>query len=500
MASLYLVDIEQHALGLLLSNPEVWPDINFVTRDEFAEVRQHLFDVIKQQLDANASVTPIIVAEKLKSYGQSGTEIGGVDTLVYLEGLQRRGRMIEKKDALALAKELKKATVKRQLIAACKKAAIKIESEDSIDGMVNVVDTTLSAVSTELFRPQTTLMFDGFISDMEERRLNPIDSDKMGYQGPFPSMNSTIGATTFASSFCVVGARTGGQKSALGFYYNTWLVEKYGLVCLHLDCNEMPRKQILDRSAACLSKGQLPLWAIKSGEWGMKEEWVKVWRNEVVPRINKVAPLIHYQNIGRMQPKDVVAFIKRFYFKHVGRGNHLLVNLDYIKGASSFRGGRDQEHQVVGDYVDWLKDLITNEITASIWTSVQLNRGGIVTGKKLDDISDSEGNYALSDRIIQQATDGFSMRFKVPEELAREKNLFGNIRLDHHKGRDLVGKQYQAALRPVKTPQGKFLKNYYNLNSHGFFFEDKGDLNTMLRTLGHTAIDLSTKMGDEQMP
>lgn len=497
--SLYSPEIEQHVIGLILRHPDLFADISFIAEKDFGPVRQRIFSVIRQQLDSPTpgSIAPIILTEKLKSYGM--TAIEGVDVFTYLDGLSNRGRMLDKTQIVQLAKELKKMTVKRELIDKCDEAKQKVMKADTLEEMTTAVDTTLNSVATEYYQPESTLMFEGFIDVMEGRRENPIKAEDMGFQGPFPSLNATLGSICFPSSFVTIGARTGGQKSALGFFYNISVAERYKIKVLHLDANEMPKNQILDRAACCFSKGKIPLWAVKSGEWGQNKEWVDMWRQEIAPKIRRLEPLIHYQNVGRMTPDQVVSYIKRFYYKHVGRGNHLLINLDYIKGAASFRGTA-QEHQIIGDYIDNLKNLITNEITASMWTSVQLNRGGITSGKKLSDIVDSEANYALSDRIIQQSTDGFSMRFKIPEELANEKGLFGNIKLEHHKGRDLVGKQFQSALMPIKTAQGKFMKNYYNLDSRGFHFEDKGDLNHVLKTLGHVAIDLGDDRKAEDLP
>lgn len=495
----YLPDVEQHLIGLILHSPQSWADLNLLTFKDFMRVRQPIYAVLKQQLDQvpQQSVEPVILVEKLRSYGV--TDVGGVDPLEYLNGIKRVGKMIDPKRAVELLKELKTATVKRELIEACEDAQKKVKEAKTLEEMVGAVDATLSSVKTEFFQSETTLMFDGFIDVMEARRENPVKADEIGFQGPFPSVNKILGGLSAPASLVVVGARTGGSKSSLGFFYNTYLAERYGLTVLHLDANEMPRKQIIDRAAVCFSRGEIPLWAVRSGEWGQNKEWVDIWRGEVVPKIKRIEKLIHYQNIGKMHPREVVAFIKRFYFKHVGRGNHLLINLDYLKGASAMRSGKDVEYQVVGDYVDELKGLINEDITGSIWTSVQQNRGGIISGKKPDEIVDSEGNFALSDRIIQQVTDAFSMRYKVPDELAKEKGLFGNIKLEQHKGRDLIGKEAQFALAPVKVGN-KFVKNYWNLNVKGFWFEDKGDLREMIARLGHVPVDMTTDDGDRKMP
>lgn len=499
-SSLYLTDIEQDLLGLLLAAPETWPDIQFITREEFAEVRQHLFDVIKQQLDTQQSVAPSILTEKLKSYGQTTT--GDVDTFVYLDGLSRRGKFIDKAHALGLAKELKKATVKRQLLVACDKAKARVREADTLDDMVSAVDKTLSDVKTEYFEGGDSIqLFEGYMAELEERGNNPVDADTLGYIGPFPSINMSLGNLSSAANFVTVGARTGGQKSSLSFFWNLHLAEHHPITVLHLDSNEMTAGQIRDRAMCCMSKGEIPLWAIKSGEWRKNKSWTDAIRGDITPRLNKVMPRVHYFNIGNMSGDDVVAFIKRFYYKKVGRQGFLAINLDYIKGMETAGyGSKVQEHQQIGHYINKLKGLVTEQINGCIWTSVQNNRTGIYTGKKADDIVDSEDSFSLSDRIIQQSSHGFVMRFKIPEELAMEKNKFGNIKFTPVKTRELLGKQFEKSLMPVKLASGKYVKNYYNLNSKSFYFEDKGDLRTMMATLGHTAINLATNENDEKMP
>jgi len=156
--------------------------------------------------------------------------------------------------------------------------------------------------------------------------------------------------------------------------------------------------------------------------------------------------------------------------------NGLLINLDYIKGMDTFNKN-SSEFQAIGHYVMDLKTLITEDINASIWTSVQNNRSGVTMGKGLDEVnSENDGQMGLSDRIIQQCTHGFIMRYKTTEELALEGNRFGNIKLVCVKKRRLAGKDAQDLLHPVKTANGKFMNNYFNLDTKGFAYWDKGAL------------------------
>jgi hypothetical protein len=161
-----------------------------------------------------------------------------------------------------------------------------------------------------------------------------------------------------------------------------------------------------------------------------------------------------------------------------------LINLDYIKGTEAFNNSKVMEYQAVGNYVNSLKSLISNEIKASIFTSVQNNRLGITQGKKASDIVDNEASFSLSDRIIQMSSHGFVMRFKTVEELATEKHAFGNLRLTPVKMRRVVGRRGGDILRPVKLANGQFAQQYLNLNVSGFHLVDKGLLSDMLIQLG----------------
>ena len=79
----------------------------------------------------------------------------------------------------------------------------------------------------------------------------------------------------------------------------------------------------------------------------------------------------------------------------------------------------------------------------------------------------------------------------MPEELAMEKDLFGNMKLTPVKTREALGKDSDKALRPIKLPNGKFVTNYFNLDSKGFYFTEKGDLRRVLEVLGQSAVDLT---------
>lgn len=490
--SLYNVEIELGCLAVLLQFPDTWADFYLITENDFSPSFRPIWETVTQQLNQTppGSISPLTISDRLKAHS---IKINGVEVYDVLNGLMVR--FVQKSDASHYARDLKRIAVRRELIG----KAIGLSNEliakpnATFEELTSMTEKALSSVNTDYFKEKTPELFSTMIQTIEEQGDHPLKEEDMGYLSPFASLNQTLGPLSYPSAMTLVGARTGGSKSALAWYYNTYVAEKSGLVVLHLDAAEMSEVELIQRAVCCLSKGRVPLWAVTQQRWKENPTWVKIIREECWPRVQKMMKTgCYYQNIGGMSGSEIVSFIRRFYYNKVGIGNHLLINLDYIKGTESFNANsKVAEHQAIGNFIGDLKSLISNEITASVFTSVQLNRTGIVTGKKMDDIIDSDASYSLSDRIIQQATHGFIMRYKIAAELAQENSGgFGNLKLLCVKKRRVVGRRGEEILRPVKLPSGGFTDNYFNLNVHGFHFEDKGLMSEMLETLGRTQVNM----------
>jgi hypothetical protein len=143
---------------------------------------------------------------------------------------------------------------------------------------------------------------------------------------------------------------------------------------------------------------------------------------------------------------------------------------------------------------------VTEEINGGFMTFTQSNRFGISKGKKIEDIVDNDSVVSISDRIKDNCTTNFLMRFKVTEELAQQKNAFGNIALKSLKTRDGLGRDFESFIRPIKLSNGQYTEDYFNLDYHGFHYVDKGLCSQMLATLGHVAVDTSTTKTKPLMP
>lgn len=490
-SSLYSPEVEANALALLLAyGAEIWGDFHLNDRADLSSAHRPLWDLLSLQLSQTppGSLDPLLLAEKAQALG-IGTLEGGFAIFDYISGL--KNRYVDKAQASSYARELKRLRVRRDLLGKLDSARrdLAAQPQISFEEMTGLVERELSAVTTAYFKPEVeSVMGDGLIEVIEQRAANPIKPEEMLYMGPFDSINRTIGPAISPASLAILIARTGTGKSALSFYWCVYVAEKYGLPLLWLDAAEMTVEQLQMRAVCCLSDGRIPLWAVRSGEWDKNPAWRKIVRNEVWPRVKKIQ--MDYKNVGMMSAREKISFIRRYYFNKVGRSRFLIIGDDYIKGIEAM-GGKTAEWQSMGYYIGDVKTLITDEIQAGYWTSLQGNRSIITQGKKASEIVDSgETGASISDRIIQQATVAWLMRYKVPEELAREKDMFGNIVLKKAKLREGYGREYEKIARAMKMPNGTFAENYWNIQGSNFHFTDKGLHSEALEALGHASTDL----------
>ena len=145
------------------------------------------------------------------------------------------------------------------------------------------------------------------------------------------------------------------------------------------------------------------------------------------------------------------------------------------------RSRNGNEWEVVGDMITSFKNLIQKEILGedgpviSMITSVQSNRSGVVTKRRLENILNDESIVSLSDRIIQFCSHMFHLRPKVAEEIQAENAQFGTHVLEPFKHRHL-GQDIPRALNLVEKEDGSKVRNHLNLEINNFNIEEIGDL------------------------
>ena len=261
------------------------------------------------------------------------------------------------------------------------------------------------------------------------------------------------------------------HNTSLSMYHQVMVAQKYKLPLLWLDFGEMTAQELQMRSIVMMTKGEVPLWSLETGQWRQNPEWVKTVRS-VWQKVKDIK--FYYQDVSKMGPQETISFIRRFSYNKVGRDNPFLVVYDYFKPFET-HSYNTPEWKQMGHFMQDIKSFINNELPIPFWAAVQLNRSGITTNKSSEQVDDSENSIGMSDRITQQCSHALILRYKTMDEIAVEENKFGNMKLIAVKHRHL-GRDYLNAIRPVKIGK-RFLKNHINLDGGSFYYEDRGDLN-----------------------
>lgn len=474
---IFSLQIEKHVLGGLIKNPDVLAEVDaFISEKDFSnDTHGIIYSIIRQALCANEKLDKVILAQKIKNHGISFKDdiniFDYIDSICFTE--------INRAGTVEACQELKKLSIRRDLHEMGTKIqqAMKTGKDLTIDQIISSADEIYSEKIHSFHITQGPKnIFDGIEEDIEEIGNNPPDPNSF-LMGPFKHINDMYGSLLRQGAINLVGARTGVGKTAFSMFYLLYVAEKYNLPILHLDFSEMTLDELRMRAVCMFTKGEVPYHAIESGEWRKNPLWTKLVR-AVWPRVKKIK--MYYEDIGSMTPYEIITLIRKFSYKTAGRGNRFLVNYDYLKPFNF--DPRTPEYKEMGHFIQMLKSLITNEIPASAWASLQLNRMGITNNKVSKDIDDSENSFSLSDRIIQQCTHAWLARPKLIDEIAEVGLEWGNMKLECMKHRHL-GKDFSRALTPVKTETGKFRKNYINIHGSSFYFEERGDLNDLVKAI-----------------
>ena len=473
MNDLISLQCEKYCLGGLMKHPEIFPEIDaWVKEDTFGQsTHKVIWSILKQSLLKNESVTPTLVAQKISNLNiKTKDDISIFDYLNAISFSQ-----ITSKGTIDNFKELVKLAVLRELVLSSDKAKKFVlenknkelkEIVSGVDGINNEKIVSLYKSVNDDFKN----IFDDVESIVEDLGNNPPDPNKF-IMGPFESVNRIYGSLWKPSNVTVVGARTGTGKSSILMYMNVFVAEKHDLPLLWLDFGEMTEREMQLRAVCMLTKGEVPLHSIETGQWRQNTEWTEKVRG-CWDRVKKIK--FYFQDISALGPQEIISLIRRFSYNKVGRENPFIAVYDYYK---PFETGdyHCPEWKQMGHFLQDIKSFIKNEIPIPFFSAIQLNRSGTTTNKTADQIDDSENAIGMSDRITQQSSHSFILRFKTMDEIAVEENRFGNMKLINVKPRHL-GKDYLDALRPVKIGK-RYLRNHINIDGRSFYYEDRGDLN-----------------------
>jgi replicative DNA helicase len=483
---IYNFELEKQLLAGLLKEPESLAEIsNFISISDFyskqSSLHSAVFRIIQQAIDAGDDIDEIIVAQRVNDLGLSFED--NLKPSDYIKSLSLR--KVPKGNILKTAKELKKYSIRREILESSQEIAKKMKNispESSYREIIELADNVYNSRINlyEIGNDTPENIYEEMEALVEERGNNPVT--EFGMMGPHEKINDIYGSLLRAGNITVIVARSGVGKTQFCMDYSTKVSLKYDVPVLHFDNGEMSKEELIMRQCAALSGVSMHL--LESGKWRKAGQDVVDKVRSVWPKISKLK--FYYYNVGGMDVDSMVNTLKRFYYAKVGRGNQMVFSFDYIKTTSESNGNKS-EWQVVGEMVDKFKKCVQKEILHEgnpmipMITSVQSNRYGITNNRNSQNVVDDESIVSLSDRITQFCSHMFILRSKTGDEVESEGERFGTHKLINVKARHL-GSDIAGAVEPVSIGD-TLRKNAINLNFNNFNITERGDLRDIARSL-----------------
>tara|TARA_R100001509_G_scaffold140114_1_gene94830 strand:- start:445 stop:1962 length:1518 start_codon:yes stop_codon:yes gene_type:complete len=483
---IYNFELEKQLLAGLLKDPESLSEIsNFISNTDFyskqSSLHSAIFRIIQQAIDAGDEIDEVIIAQRVNEVGLSFED--NLNPSDYIKSLSLR--KVPKGNILKTAKELKKYTIRREILESSQEIVKKMKNiapESSYRDIIEVADNVYNSRINlyEIGNDTPENIYEEMEALVEERGNNPVT--EFGMMGPHAKINDIYGSLLRAGNITVIVARSGVGKTQFCMDYSTKVSLQYDVPVLHFDNGEMSKEELIMRQCAALSG--VPMHLLESGKWRKAGEDVVEKVRSVWPRVKNLK--FYYYNVGGMDVDSMVNTLKRFYYAKVGRGNQMVFSFDYIKTTSENNGNKS-EWQVVGEMVDKFKKCVQKEIlhdgnpVIPMITSVQSNRYGITTNRTSQNIVDDESIVSLSDRITQFCSHMFILRSKTTDEVETEGGRFGTHKLINVKARHL-GSDIAGAVEPVSIGDS-LRKNAINLDFNNFNITERGDLRDIARVL-----------------
>lgn len=468
--ALHSLQIEKHILGGLIQNQDVFPDIeSFVSELDFvSQTHSVIYSCIKSSFLANEKIDKILLAQKIKNLGISFKD--DINIFDYVENVSMAP--ISADSTIKACQELVKLRYLRQVEGICDeiKSHVNKSANQPIEQTVSEIDAIYGAkVGSFTAQKIEVNLFDGLLELAEERGNNP--SEEIGFATPYKDFNKFYGGLRRRNLY-IIAARAKAGKSTFLSEFCSDMSKIHKMPALYLDTENSTEEMRFKTIAA---KTGVPLWYIETGNWRKNADMVTKVRT-CLKDIGQSYKVTHCF-IGNKKIEEIGSMCRRWYYKHVGRGNPCLICYDYIKMVDRL-GFNQQEYQLMGDKVDFLKKL-GEELDCPLLTAVQSNRSGITTNRDVSQLIDDESSIGISDRITWYATYVGILRRRVIDEVVMDTPQSGTHKLieavARFQGREAAGHQ---DLVKRKFPDGKerYVKNFLNFEIKNFKVDERGTI------------------------
>jgi len=504
-------ELEKQLLAVLIQHPKSYGEIaNLLGPEDFyvghqSYVHRTMFKIIKgiQEKGDGDVIDDVILIERLKN--ANATFRDNADVSEYIRSLMMKP--VPESAILAIAKELHSYTVRRALhdnalkvqeLASKSNNKNAVEVIESADKIYNSLINTYSASDSHFPIP----LYEGLKGTLEDKADNP--SPPGFFALDYPLMNSMYGPLLRAGNINIIIARPGVGKTTLTIDYVSKASKENGdIPVLHLDNGEMSADELKLRQVAAVSGINLDL--IASGKWRnvsyIDSDGREVSEKEVRRKVYDAATYLedsknfHYVNVGGCRPEKMRQIARSHYYNHVGRGNPMMLNFDYIKSGNLGSSGNKQSWELIGEMLQGWKDFVMSEILfdgkpmISMLTSAQANRSAETRGRDQRGYEDSSIT-GLSDMLNHFASNMFFLRQRLPSEELSEHPFYSKAthRLVNIKPRwfgEDVSRAKNLVMLPALDENGEAVGNQSGepncmlLRIDNFGIKEVGDLRDM---------------------
>lgn len=468
---IYSLQVEKHVLGGLLKHPQIFPDVDVFLSEEhfFSPVHGTIFLVIRSCLSSGEKIDKVLVANKIQNLGVTFKD--EINIHDYIDNISFT--QITEEASLKAATELHKIKMRRDLREVLSESIKTVENNGNatFDDIISGIDNCLNKeISKYGFESEPTNLFDGAEACVEEAGNNP--QEDFGFLTPYPEFNRMYGGLRPGNIYAVAARPGQGKTTVLNHLaFGTSLRNNPRPKVLVLD-TEMSSTELRFRMISSLTG--VPVWYLETGNWRKNADYLQRVRN--VWKKIKDYEYFHY-HVGNKNIDQIISLIRRWYFKHVGRGGPCIIVYDYVKLTGENVSKNWAEHQAIGEKIDKLKK-ISEEINAVMLTAVQLNRSGESFNRGATSFSDDSSAIALSDRLQWFASFVAIFRRKTIDEIAADGEQFGTHKMiplkTRFQGKDAAG--HQDLVQRQIDGRAVFSNNYLNFLIENFEVQELGSL------------------------
>ncbi|MAF24966.1 hypothetical protein CL634_05260 [bacterium] len=469
--AIYDLRIERHVIGGLIKNPVCFPDVEqwVNEKDFYHDVHCTIFSVMRQILTSGQKVDNVLLASKIKEMGISFKD--DINIYDYIESVAFT--QITPKATIESSKELLKLRIRRDIYRTAKDVAnyVKTNGDKDVDSIITSCDALyndqIRSYETSTEEPEN--LFSDMEELVEERGSTP--EEDFGLLTPCPEFNRLYGGLRPGNIYAIA-SRPGQGKTTWLNYVGLKSGEINNVPVLVCD-TEMSKQEVQFRMAAALSG--VPVWHLETGNWRKNPEMVVKVR-EVWGQIK--SKTYNHIHVGNKTADQVCSLARRWYFKHVGRGNPCIIIYDYMKLTNEKLSNNWAEHQVLGEKVDKFKRL-SEELNAAFLTAIQMNRSGENFNRDSSRVVYDSSAIAQSDRLQWFASFVAIFCRKTLDEIASDGEEFGTHKLvplkTRFQGKDAAG-HHDIIQRTFPDQTTRWVNNYLNFNVDNFAVEERGSL------------------------